>query len=573
MIYFNDIQKFVKTAVLSVLTVFFATTLATDCVSAAPQDYEPLSLICNGAPVSGSAYMYRGTPYVPLEIVERCGKTGAYTVDLKHVQGARLSIDLSKLNIYIGDGETTKFIKRHAGTVHIPLRRIDSAYYVPLNTATQFTGLAYTVRNSALFMTSLSDESQVGRIASSSAAGVTSLVGGNGEPIYLTKGDIIIVRRETPTYYHIETLSGDIAYIPRNDVHLAEKDERFLDYYAGAKTKFDYSKQKINIVWHYASTACPAPPPANGGIDVFAPTWFHQIVEGGGEVSNTADLGYTQTVHDNGHFVWATITNNMSTKGSTNYTTKVLADTELRNKTIAQYLFYASLYDVDGINIDYEDVRDADRNGLTAFVKEMRKYTERLGLTLSIDTLIPKPWTIEYDYAELGKTVDYIAVMTYDEHYSTGPVAGSVSSLPWVDTAIRDLLSYVEGEKVLMGIPLYARLWTVAPSGKPVANRALSMSGARDIIQEKNIVPEWLPKIGQYYAQYPNDTRNPESGEIDKIWLEDSRSIAGRLALVYKYDLAGSACWQYVQGDENIWTVFEAVYRKGVSPGYFNAPY
>ncbi|MDD2295458.1 MAG: glycosyl hydrolase family 18 protein, partial [Eubacteriales bacterium] len=270
---------------------------------------------------------------------------------------------------------------------------------------------------------------------------------------------------------------------------------------------------------------------------------------------------------ENGAYVWATITNNMSLAGSTNYTTKVLADTALRNKTIAQYLFYACLYEVDGINIDYEDVKDADRNNLTAFVREMRKHTEKLGLTLSIDTLIPKPWTVEYDYAALGKAVDYIAVMTYDEHYATSPSAGSVSSLPWADKAIQDLLTYVEGRKILMGIPLYARLWTVAPTGKPAGNRAVTMTAARELVQSKGLTPLWLSETGQYYAEYANGSNT------DKIWLEDPRSIAGRLALVYTYGLAGSACWQYSQGEDAVWDVFEAVFKRGVSPGAFNDPY
>lgn len=566
-------NKYLKTAVLCVLTVFLGAAAVAGSAYAAPADYEPFSMVHDGRSVAGTGYMYRGTPYIPLDTLRACGKTDTYTAELQHTDGARLSMDLSKLNLYIGDGETTKFIKRYGGTVHIPLRRIDGVYFAPLNTATQFSGLAYTLRGSTLYMTSLTDASQVGRIAGDGVQGLSSLVEGDGLPLRFTKGDVVFVRRTTPTYYQVETLSGDVAYILQSDLHMAGDDERLLDFYRSANTKPDHSSAKINLAWHYAGTVSPAAPPANGGIDVLAPTWFDQIVEGDGNISNVGDLGYTRTAHENGYFVWATITNNMSTKGSTNYTTKVLADTALRNKTIAQYLFYASLYEIDGINIDYEDVRDADRNGLTAFVKEMRTYTERLGLTLSIATLIPKPWTVEYDYEALGKAVDYITVMTYDEHYSSSPAAGSVSSLPWVDTAIRDLLDYVGGHKVLMGIPLYARLWTVSAAGKPVANRALTMSGARSVIESNNLVPEWLPSVGQYYAEYPNDTQQPAGSHTDKIWLEDARSVAGRLALIYKYNLAGSACWQYTQGEDAVWNVFEAVYRKGVSPGYFTAPY
>ncbi|MDD4445263.1 MAG: glycosyl hydrolase family 18 protein, partial [Eubacteriales bacterium] len=444
---------------------------------------------------------------------------------------------------------------------------IDGALYAPLNTTAQFAGLGYSLYQDTLYLTNLDSQSWAGRVLLDETPAVASLMESDGHSLSLAKDEVVLIQRETSTYYQIESLTGESAYIMKSDIRIADSDERLLDYQYISREKPNFADRKINLVWQYAGNISPAAPEASNGIDILAPTWFDQIVEGDGNIENSGDLGYTRTARENGAYVWATITNNMSLAGSTNYTTKVLADTALRNKTIAQYLFYACLYEVDGINIDYEDVKDADRNNLTAFVREMRKHTEKLGLTLSIDTLIPKPWTVEYDYAALGKAVDYIAVMTYDEHYATSPSAGSVSSLPWADKAIQDLLTYVEGRKILMGIPLYARLWTVAPTGKPAGNRAVTMTAARELVQSKGLTPLWLSETGQYYAEYANGSNT------DKIWLEDPRSIAGRLALVYTYGLAGSACWQYSQGEDAVWDVFEAVFKRGVSPGAFNDPY
>ncbi len=556
-----------RTAVRIVLTVLFIVLLWGSPARAADEDYEPFAILYNGSSVAGTGYLYRGTPYIPLDILMRRGGSEVFSPDVADPKNARLDLELKNLNLYIGDGVTTQFIQNNAGTVYIPLKNIDGSLYAPLNTTAQFAGLGYSLYQDTLYLAGLDSETWAGRILKDGTRAVASLLENDGRSIELSKDDVLLIRRETSTYYQVESLTGESLYIMKNDLHVADSTERLLDYRYDAKTKPDFSDGKINLVWQYVGNTCPAAPEANGGIDILAPTWFDQIVEGGGNIENNADLGYTRTARENGTYVWATITNNMSEKGSTNYTTKVLSDTALRNKTIAQYLLYACLYEVDGINIDYETVKDADRDNLTAFVREMRKHTERLGLTLSVDTLIPKPWTIEYDYAALGKVVDYVAVMTYDEHYSGSPAAGSVSSLPWVDEAIQELLTYVDGRKILMGIPLYARLWTVTPSGKPAGSKALTMTAARELIQSKDIAPRWLSETGQYYAEYANGSNT------DKIWLEDPRSLAGRLALVYTYRLAGSACWQYSQGDDAAWEVFEAIYRDGVSPGSYNAPY
>ena len=73
-----------------------------------------------------------------------------------------------------------------------------------------------------------------------------------------------------------------------------------------------------------------------------------------------------------------------------------------------------------------------------------------------------KTWTIEYDRDALAKHVDYIAVMSYDEHYAGSTIPGSVSSLPFVIDAIEGCLEEgVPPEKLLMGVPLYTRVWVV----------------------------------------------------------------------------------------------------------------
>jgi spore germination protein YaaH len=257
----------------------------------------------------------------------------------------------------------------------------------------------------------------------------------------------------------------------------------------------------------------------------------------------------------------------MSTKGSTAFTTKTFNNSGLLNRSVAQYIFYASLYNVDGINIDYEDVSDSDAAGLVAFTALLRNYTERQGLVLSIDTLIPRPWTVEYDRKALSKYVDYLVVMTYDEHYAGSPAAGSIASLPWVEEAVKATLKEVPASKLLLGIPLYTRIWTVDASGKIISNPSAKMPSVRETIQSKNLTPKWLDKEKQYYVEYPN------GGNTSKIWIEDSRSIANRLNLAVKYNLAGAACWQISQGEDRIWEVFDGMLKKNKSLQSFEEPY
>ena len=380
-------------------------------------------------------------------------------------------------------------------------------------------------------------------------------------PLRTIEGELFLPLNTTAPFFHVNyKVEGNVIRI--DDLGTQ------VDFYAPKKRKVIPEHEKISIAWDYAGTITPTAP-ANKyvGLDILAPTWFHLITNGGGSIENNGDKGYTDAAHAKGYQVWATITNNMSTKGSTAFTTKTFQNSALLNKSVAQYLFYSCLYGVDGINIDYEDVADQDASGLVAFTALLRTYTERQGLILSIDTLIPRPWTIEYDRAALAKNVDYLAVMTYDEHYSSSPDAGSVSSLPWAEEAVQATLKEVPASKLLLGVPLYTRIWTVDNTGKVIKNPAAKMPSVRSLLAEKNLTPVWLEKEKQYYAEYQEDVY------LNKIWIEDSRSISNRLNLITKYDLAGAACWQLRQGEDPIWDVFQGMLKENQSMSIYQQPY
>lgn len=507
--------------------------------------------------LSETGYIINNTPYIPLTAVERYGDTSHIFIDKT---AKKICIDLSKLNIIMADDATTNFVKTYGETVYIPLKIIEDQLYVPLNTMEQFIKLSYSLTSNGIKLFNYSGSEKIAKVNKDHTEVIPSLSVSEtpAVPFALSKGEIVFIKGETDNYFKIATQEGFLGYVMKSQITISDLDLSKVDFYAPKKDKFIRGSEKINLVWQYVNTVTPPAPTAKTrGIDVLSPTWFDLIVDGDGTVENNGDLGYSHTAHKNGYAVWATITNNMGVKGSTAYTSTVFSNSRLLNKTVAQYIFYACLYDVDGINIDYEQVLDSDRAGLTAFTALLRTYTERQGLNLSIDTLIPKPWTVEYDRRSLAKYVDFVAVMTYDEHYGGSPAAGSVASLPWVEEAIQATLKEVPAKQVLLGIPMYTRVWVVDDNGKVIRNPSATMPYIQNLIVEKGLTPIWLDKEKQYFVSYSNDPYT------DKIWIEDSRSVANRLHLVQSYNLAGSACWQYSQASNEIWDVFYGMLKQG----------
>jgi spore germination protein YaaH len=539
-------KKHVLIVIALVCLVFTSAIVFLPRVSAG--EYDQYAIYYDNKSTGYSGYIINNTPYLPVSMIGSYANNSGITVDSTNM---KLNINLSSQNILLGDDQITNFVKANAGTVYIPLRKIEDTICFPLNTTEQFFKLGYSVAGSRIKLREYSGTDKIAKVNVSSAEAVTSLLTGSGEKIQLDYNETVRVLAETGNFYKIETNDVDEAYTYKNNITISELNLAELDFYSPKRTKFKQTTGKINLAWQYVSTLTPEAPTKYAGLDILAPTWFDLIVNGSGNIENNGDKGYTDTCHKNGYMVWSTITNNMSTKGSTVFTTQVFNDQTMLYKSIAQYLFYACLYDVDGINIDYEDVIDGDAANLVQFTKLLRTFTERQGLNLSIDTTIPASWTIEYDRDALAEYVDYIAIMTYDEHYSGSKTPGSISSLPWTEKAVQNTIAEgVPANQILMGIPLYTRVWCMNTDGTIASNKSATMTWVNDMLSSKDLNPAYLNDVGQNYVEYT------EGNTTAKIWIEDSTSIKNRLEIVENYNLAGGACWQYSQAVPEIWNVF-----------------
>ena len=281
------------------------------------------------------------------------------------------------------------------------------------------------------------------------------------------------------------------------------------------------------------------------GIDVLSPSWF--IIENAqGKIKTRhGSVKYVRQAHNKGYQVWALITNNFDPK----MTSKLLDSPLARKRVIAQMEQLAKDYELDGFNLDFENINPADKDKLTDFVQEISKALKTQGLIISIDVTIPSNsgyWSKCYDRKAIAEVVDYVMLMAYDEHGAASEVSGSVASLPWVEDGIQKTLQEgVPEKKLILGMPLYMRLWQET-KGK-VKAKTLSMAQADKVIQEKGLVPVWLSKEGQYYFEYQ------EKNNRYRVWQENRRSLALKASLVNRYNLAGGAYWRITLETEDVW--------------------
>jgi len=287
-------------------------------------------------------------------------------------------------------------------------------------------------------------------------------------------------------------------------------------------------------------------------LEVVSPTWFH-VNDKEGNIHNIAEPEYVDWAHERGYKVWGLVTNSFDP----DLTAEVLTSSSLRRKVIDQLIVYANLYDLDGINLDFENFHVDYRDYYTQFVRELAPLCREEGLVLSVDVSMitqNEYWSLAYDREALGEIVDYVMLMAYDEHWGASPVAGSVSSLPWVEEGLQEVLEKVPADKLVLGVPFYARKWTIEEGDdgeEEVSSRAFSMGRIEDIIEERDFEIEWDEDARQNLAVYEDDDKTY------KIWLEDADSMKQRVELVNEYDLAGIAAWRRGFEKPEIWELIQ----------------
>ena len=359
------------------------------------------------------------------------------------------------------------------------------------------------------------------------------------------KGTKLRLIEEMENWDQVATDDGYIGYIDKKKVGEAEK-TKFERSVKREQYSYLTMDSKVNMVWHQVTStdanAYFADATANmTGVNVISPTWFY-LTDTSGNIASIASADYVSQAHEKGLQVWGLI-DNFTQEVST---TETLSSTAARQNIISQLIQAAQDVGMDGINVDFESLSEDVGTHFLEFLRELSIECHKNNLVLSVDNPVPEDFTSHYDRAEQGRVVDYVIIMGYDEHY-VGSEAGSVASLPWVEQGIQDTLDEVPAERVINAIPFYTRLWRT--TGGNVTSEAIGMDQAQQTIAENNVETYWDKTTSQNYGKYDIDNSTYQ------IWLEDAQSVAEKVKLVSKYDLAGVSAWKLGFENNGIWQV------------------
>lgn len=274
------------------------------------------------------------------------------------------------------------------------------------------------------------------------------------------------------------------------------------------------------------------------GISTLAPTWLSYGTTGA--FNNISDSRLMRWAKRNGIRVTPLLANHPFKPETAR---PVFETDEAIRRNVALLLKTVSDLGADGLNVDIEGVAPEDRGRYNAFIEALCREFHARGLIVT--AAVPAKtsdaptaaWAGFADYAFLGKHLDQVQLMCYDEHWSGG-APGPIASIPWVRKVLEYAVTLIPREKLVMGMPFYGYDWPAEGSAREV-----TATRARELLENPSIRPLWddVAKTGHF-------TYTDAGGASRTVYFEDARSQAERLKLAREFGVAGVAIWRL--GDE-----------------------
>ena len=506
-------------------------------------DENSVALIQNGELLEEQAVLIGGEPYAAYTYVESQLNSCFYWDE--ETKGILLTTSGGVQTLLPGDAAVAKT----PGGQPAVQQESDGKVYISLDVVKEYTDLDYAyysdpnrvvIRNEWDGVEQATVQSDTAQVRQK--GGIKSLILAD-----VQKGDTLLYLENLDNWCKVMTADGYTGYIQTEDISEPEAIE------ARTAKKDSYERitrdHKINLVWQQSTStesndAMAEMTAEMTGVNVISPTWI-SVTDETGTISSLASADYVKLAHDAGREVWGLIDNfNEAFDETTD-----LAYASVRSRIIEQLLAEAASCGMDGINVDFENLKEAGIPHYLQFLRELTSAAHAQNLVVSVDTPVPQAYTMYYQRGEQARFVDYMIVMAYDEHFAGSEEAGSVSSLPFVQQAVEEMTRVMPADQVICGIPFYTRVWTEKFGQSAITSEVLGMDGAKNYAKENQMTETWDASLGQNVATVEtSDARYT-------IWMEDEQSMEEKLKVIQSADLAGVAEWKLGFECADVWSL------------------
>lgn len=219
---------------------------------------------------------------------------------------------------------------------------------------------------------------------------------------------------------------------------------------------------------------------------------------------------------------------------------KLLHDLPLQNRFINNLIIALKKYKFNGVNIDFEEIKENSDQPLTAFQKNLYEKLHAQNLIVSQDI---SPDNEDYNLSVLEKYNDYVFVMAYDQH-SENSNPGDVSHQQWVEEQLDKICTRISSDKVILALACYGYDWPDQDVGKTITYQQAIANASR--YGGKVIYNPISANLNYTYTD--------ESSVNHQVFFTDAATNFNLIRRADDWGIAGVALWRMGAEDPRVWT-------------------
>lgn len=222
-----------------------------------------------------------------------------------------------------------------------------------------------------------------------------------------------------------------------------------------------------------------------------------------------------------------------------------LTNPGLQVKIILQLRNWVLANRFQGINVDFENLHDEDYALLIPFLQRIKAAFAPYHLLISVDLEADKP----LNWRTVSTICDFVVVMAYDEHSSTGP-PGPIASMNWYRQTLIHALRSIPREKLVVGVANYAYDWMKGRAWAEPMTYQGALITAKEFRQHErpDEIVDFDPEALNPTFSYVDD-----NGKDHEVWFLDGVTAANQWMVAQNYGVRGVGVWVLGSTDPSLW--------------------
>src|SRR5450432_295406 len=282
-------------------------------------------------------------------------------------------------------------------------------------------------------------------------------------------------------------------------------------------------------------------------LNMVLPEWFF-IDPAADTLFTKIDKKALDIMNKSGVKVLPLLTNNIGQVFRGDVIHRILNDPKKRTRLIDDIIKYLELYQLDGINIDFEELQEKKNEVLVQFQKSLYERMHAKGLLVSQDV---QPFNQDYNFEELSKYNDYVILMAYDQ-YSDGTGPGPICHQKWIEGAVDDAIKKIPADKIILAVAGFGYDWKMNENDKVISVAPISYQDALTLARSYD--GKIIFDNDSYNLRF---TYDGDDGAPHRVQFTDAATTFNTMRFAEESGLSGVALWRLGNEDSRMWDFYD----------------